>query len=372
MKQIYILLLAIFAYSCSNGDTTDNAKTLCKLNMQNRVEQSTNLSEVLGNPVIIPLNITENGMVGEVNKVIQKDDYLYILSNFKKINKFDKNGNCLFEIFKIGKGKGEYSSIYDFDVDGDKLYAVTRTEKIVVYDAGNGMFEDEIMLTFPCSAVKACDEKLVCESISEGSSLMLTDLKGNILNKFGNNKDNPPVMSAVPFVDIDEQNIAYTIFNHDDILVVDTKNNTSSDWSITGMDNVMTSNLYKSLVEQYGKVNQFGLMDVGDKMDDYYCVSAFRKAEDNVLVTFYKGSENFLGMSNVKTGKNSVYDVSKIKDDIFGADANLLIDNIYSCEGDAYIVTHIQASDIVNDQMKLKYSANIENGNPIIALFQLD
>lgn len=371
MKQLYTLILASLTLcGCTSSTVDPNSKAICDLSMQNEVSVNTALSSILGQPEIIPLSSQNGGMIGDINKIIEHDGDFYVLSNFRRINKFDRDGNCVFELFKVGAGKGEYSSIYDFDVDGDNLLVVTRTEKVIVYNSKDGSYKSDIILDFPCSSLKVCAGKLLCEAIPKGATVVMCDMDGHRLADFGNNTNNPPVMSPVPFVNIDNQTVAYTIFDNNNILRIDAKEGTSTDNFIISMADVLTTQIYKELVDKYGKKNEFGLMDVGDELNNYYCISAFRRSKENILVTFYKGDDNYIGLSNVRTGRNTVYDVSKVDDDIFNSDMVKLIDNIYFCIGNSTVLTYIQPLGINSNAMKSKYSKSIEDGNPILMIFR--
>lgn len=74
---------------------------------------------------IIP-ELTEQSVLGIINKVIYKDSVLFILHRNKEITSFDRNGRFLSNYSHIGQGPGEYVSIDDFDIKEDTLFILTQ------------------------------------------------------------------------------------------------------------------------------------------------------------------------------------------------------------------------------------------------------
>jgi len=114
----------------------------------------------------IPLETTDECLIGEASKVLIKNDKIYVADDLmaKALFVFDLNGKFLFKIAKRGNGPGEYISLNDFDVlsNGDIYLWDISSAKIRIYDkeakfikdivitsrmANFCLFEDKIYLT---------------------------------------------------------------------------------------------------------------------------------------------------------------------------------------------------------------------------------
>jgi hypothetical protein len=94
-----------------------------------------NTSQLVDNINFIPLETTENNLIGTISKLIKTDDKYYILDNkkAKKIFVFDTRGKFLYCIGTNGKGPGEYSNLTDFAVDVKRnfIYLVDNRIKLI-------------------------------------------------------------------------------------------------------------------------------------------------------------------------------------------------------------------------------------------------
>lgn len=67
----------------------------------------------------IPLETTEQSLIGEISKIIYKNERFYILDKYqsRSVLIFDRNGKFVSSINKVGEGPGEYIEIMDMDID---------------------------------------------------------------------------------------------------------------------------------------------------------------------------------------------------------------------------------------------------------------
>ena len=91
---------------------------------------------LLGEKVIIPLETTEESIIGEIDKLEIIHDTLYILDDDQDmIFLFDKTGKYIARIADIGRGAQEYLAISDFHIDGEVIYVVAGSNrKVFCYD----------------------------------------------------------------------------------------------------------------------------------------------------------------------------------------------------------------------------------------------
>lgn len=91
---------------------------------------------LLGEKVIIPLETTNESIIGEIDKLEIVRDTLYILDDDQDmIFLFDKTGKYIARIADIGRGAQEYLAISDFHIDGEVIYVVAGSNrKVFCYD----------------------------------------------------------------------------------------------------------------------------------------------------------------------------------------------------------------------------------------------
>ncbi len=138
MKIRLIFLIAI-CFSCQNEN--QNFETI-------KVTPSTKMiyaSTVFSDFEILPLDGTEDAIIGEVTKFKVTETNIFILdSKQKKLIIFSNEGDFLAVIDNVGRGPNEYLTLDDFIIYKNKLLLLsTLSKKILQYSMG-GVFEKYI------------------------------------------------------------------------------------------------------------------------------------------------------------------------------------------------------------------------------------
>ena len=107
----------------------------------------------------IPLETSDNSLIGEIDKMLIFEDFIFILdaSKAKTLFVFDKKGLFIRKIGNIGNGPGEYVRIVDFAIDTDKkeIIIVDDLRKMMFYDIFTGKFIKTVFIAhFPISSVQ--------------------------------------------------------------------------------------------------------------------------------------------------------------------------------------------------------------------------
>lgn len=84
-----------------------------------------NLSEFAESIELIPLETTDDCLIGWMPEIIATEKYYYMISavgyDFQKLYVFDKQGKFVRQISSRGLGGGEFIEVRDFDVIGDSI-----------------------------------------------------------------------------------------------------------------------------------------------------------------------------------------------------------------------------------------------------------
>lgn len=87
------------------------------------------VSEISSAIQIIPLSTDSESLIGEINKIIYENDFIYI-SDGMAVYKYSLDGELLGKLNKRGEGAGEYISITDFQVNTkDMVWILDRNSK---------------------------------------------------------------------------------------------------------------------------------------------------------------------------------------------------------------------------------------------------
>ncbi|MHC1780150.1 MAG: 6-bladed beta-propeller [Bacteroidales bacterium] len=119
MKKL-IILFAVVITAC-NSNQSLNFKDLRVLHVADALDkiEKINLSEIASSIEYIPLETSALSVFGFPKKlnIIYENDILYIPIRDGSIKKFDSKGRYLGTFKRIGRGYGEYGSLFDFDLD---------------------------------------------------------------------------------------------------------------------------------------------------------------------------------------------------------------------------------------------------------------
>lgn len=88
----------------------------------------------------IPLETNDSSLIGKISKIIFCNDRFYIFDQVgKKVVLFNRKGEFLKSIHKVGQGPGEYTDPYDMDVDdeGNVYLSDIVSQNIIVYRNGD-------------------------------------------------------------------------------------------------------------------------------------------------------------------------------------------------------------------------------------------
>ncbi len=179
-KFSIVLLLTIFLISCNNekeqhstiGSAISENKYITLYLDEIEGINNLKLSSVFLSARPIILELTDNSIIGSINKMQVIEDKLIILdkSRAKSLFVFNKDGKFLYKVGERGGGPGEYTGISDFTIDIDRkiIFLMDENRQIInAYDLMDGKFLYDINIR---------DEYSKSYHIQFADSVLYTDL----------------------------------------------------------------------------------------------------------------------------------------------------------------------------------------------------
>lgn len=151
VRYVIIYFIPIFIYSCNNrvhlpaGDVGI---------IQVDIDRGTyiELSDIVDSFRFVPLQMTDDCIIGQINKVIFAYGNYYILDEelAKSLYVFDQEGNFKFKVGRLGRGPGEYVHLADFSINfkDETIEILAEASKILKFDM-NGKFLSALKLEKP-------------------------------------------------------------------------------------------------------------------------------------------------------------------------------------------------------------------------------
>ncbi len=109
--------------SSSNMSYSEDGVTVIPMNAQ--PGDVLNLSDFAESIELIPLETTDDCLIGWIPEIIATENYYYMISavgyDFQKLYVYDKQGKFVRQISSRGQGSEEFLEVRDFDVIGDSI-----------------------------------------------------------------------------------------------------------------------------------------------------------------------------------------------------------------------------------------------------------
>ena len=150
------------------------------------------LSEIIEEVKIVPLQMANAPVIGEIDKLIHKGDRIYVFSRqmSQPILVYNLEGAFIRAIGQNGKGPMEHGMISDFDVDeqSGELYLLDLGQKKIIKFNAEGKGIQEHTLSMSASNIVFKDNHIFLESISmldsSGNSILVLDKAFQTVNGY--------------------------------------------------------------------------------------------------------------------------------------------------------------------------------------------
>ena len=193
--NFYIILGIILILCSCNADKQETSQIVNKINLSNITEKEVSIADVAEVMDIINLEMSDESLIYEIDKIEQHKDLFYILDKHqKKIFVFDKGGVFLRQIGELGSAPDEFQYISDFTIDkeNDKIMILSTINSTYIFEYdlnGNFLSKKEISKSLLWSITNQ-DKCYICSSnnltYTEGSDAFLLykfDKNSQLLDK---------------------------------------------------------------------------------------------------------------------------------------------------------------------------------------------
>ena len=147
MSKILFIYLLVILFGCScgshSGSNSDNDYTT--IDFESSLVDKLKFSQFVDTIEFIPLETTDENLIGEIQRIIYDDEkyYIRVTRGMQNANLlvFDKKGKYLWGLNKRGNGPGEYNDFKDFLLTKERINVVSYF-KFISYDRQGGFKEE--------------------------------------------------------------------------------------------------------------------------------------------------------------------------------------------------------------------------------------
>ena len=194
INNVLFICVILILFSCNqptelNKYTSDGTDVKIK---GITAANSAKYSDLFDNVSLIPLQTTDDCLIGRIDKIFFYENHFYILDQVlgKGVFVFDENGNFIRRIGRIGKGPGEYDVPNDMAIDmfsGRLLIFCNNSKKLIAYDF-NGNFIEEVKLKSYIDGFSILNNDLIAVYHDNNSPFDDIKYKLELISKDGNIK----------------------------------------------------------------------------------------------------------------------------------------------------------------------------------------
>lgn len=364
MKNKYCIIFLLIIISC---DKTYNSQAV--LNINNTTSNKCDISELLFDYKITPLETNDQCIIGDMAKYVCAYGYFYVSSG-NEILKFDLDGNFCGKLSSSGNGPKEYLFINDYEI----IVSNNRVEILVAhnrgisrYDATSFEYISEISIPYSVLQFKYISEDTIIIVTPSDYTFYLVDHNGNLRSP--KVKNDPANLShqLVQFTEIGGY-IYYLIGGSDDALKYDPfYDRLSVVKFVNGIDNLLTRKDNIRYMEQFGYLKQ------PLKVQEDFTTVIIAQQNDRKTVLFTRSSiEEKMWIRDDETNdwvSYAIYPKSDINNDIIqGVSSRYLLSMASNYSQESFM--QIIPADVLEGIEINGYIMKIDD-NPIIMTYRL-
>lgn len=321
MRRIVLFVLTVFFVSaCSRKNIVKTKESIITDSVEVVNKKNTLMSSIMTISNIIPLETSELSILGEIEKIIKRDGFIYVKSRNRPLALFDEKGRFIHNIGKIGSGPEDYSMLADFDINNKEIYILT-INKIQVYDL-EGNWIRTVPLDLNASGIRLTDDKMLIFALGNENVIHLLDNSGQKMKSLLKRNQALRICRNISFVKYGNY-ILFPMGRSNDILAYDTSGNgvfkKISYLSSGQLSNEEESDFMENNQSYKKELDNLGFFD-GMITDNTH-----------VIVPFIKKGKVTLWIKNIRTSQIQAYELSSLKNDLtFSSTHSFFLDNMES------------------------------------------
>jgi hypothetical protein len=148
-----IIIFICGSFSCCKEKSVNKTVIEGVIEVDDRDKIKLSFNDLFSHVSLIPLETRQETAIKQIDKLILHNDKFYILDKGQSaVLVFSSIGKYLFKIQSVGRGPGEYSLLYDININEfrNTLDLLNPRGKLLSYDF-EGNFVDELMLPMKAS-----------------------------------------------------------------------------------------------------------------------------------------------------------------------------------------------------------------------------
>ncbi len=146
------LLIGVGCTSKKDGNNStqiliakEDIKYPYNIDLPDKVQGDLTTSSIASEVKFIPLETNKMSLIGKGGR-IRINDSIIVISDWKKILLFQKDGRFIRQIGTNGKGPGEYLMIFDFELKEDTILLTSTGKRSIIKYTLDGKFQEEIQV----------------------------------------------------------------------------------------------------------------------------------------------------------------------------------------------------------------------------------
>lgn len=370
-KNIFILIVAIICVSCQSNLTTTNEAIIIDSAVTVHQEQ-TRMSSIMEMSNVIPLETSDSCLLGGIEKIVKRDGVIYVKSHNRPLTLFDREGQFLHTIGKIGSGPEDYSMLVDFDMKDEKIY-ILSINKIQIYDLC-GKWIKTISMNLNASGMRLVNDKILLFVLGDNHVIHLLDETGREVESLLERNQALRLCRDISFVKYDGC-FLFPMGRSNDILAYDVSANGAFK-RISYMNAEQLSNEEEaSLIEKNSNYRQ--------ELNEQGCFDGLLTDNTHVIVPFIKNGNVTLWIKNIKSSQTNAYRLSALENDFTFSPAHSFF--LSNMEDDCAFLTYVMPYDLKEylesnqNKEKSPYLEKMntlmeklgEEGNPILIEYKI-
>jgi len=291
MKTFVIILFAVCFTTCisSTKEISSEGLEIIKINLESK--KLIHTKDLFDSIDIVNLETLDQCMIGHIGSIKIFDGNFYIHdATSKAILCFNRDGEFIFKLHKVGRGEGEYTNITKFEIDSsNKEIAIYDgfERSLILYDIF-GNYKNKIYMNYWADSFTIIDKDTYCfyvnyhpnkHSNNSNYNLIFINREGKVVREMlKKNKDITKKNVIRLSQHYDDQNNLLQVFN--DTIFSVTKSKISPKYYID----------FQIESRKYCYNNFINNTHWLEMIENCYLVSGFNELND--VICFYFGIEN--------------------------------------------------------------------------------